>query len=160
MLQGRACHSDRTRSAASGLKTMPSSFGFHRMSSSYAKGCHHQGWRHLHARSLVSDPEYLLIACLLFACTNFHVLFTIAAPTHANEKKSPYLLTTLIPNPTGLSTNIQLQLSRWLHYRSPGSLGYLPRQRGVAVSPSPYQVNSLSALFTGAPVYHVNSNHV
>ena len=51
------------------------------------KGCHRQWRRHRHARSLVSDTEYTcFIACLLFAWTNFHVSFAIAAPTHANEK--------------------------------------------------------------------------
>ena len=50
-------------------------------------GCHRQWRRHLHARSLVLDAEYLLhITCLLFVWTNFHVSFAIAAPTHAKEK--------------------------------------------------------------------------
>ena len=46
------------------LKTMPSPFGFHRMSSSCARGAtaysvdHRQRRRHHYARLLVSDPEY------------------------------------------------------------------------------------------------------
>ena len=36
------------------------------------------------ASSLI--PSTCFIACLLFAWTNFHVSFAIAAPTHANEK--------------------------------------------------------------------------
>ena len=32
-------------------------------------------------------PSTCFIACLLFAWTNFHVSFAIAAPTHTNEKE-------------------------------------------------------------------------
>ena len=50
------------------------------------KGCHRQcGVTVMRAASSLI-PSTCFIACLLFAWTNFHVSFAIAAPTHANEK--------------------------------------------------------------------------
>ena len=45
------------------------------------KGCHRQRRRHLFMRAAsFLMPSTCFIACLLFACTNFHVSFAIAAP--------------------------------------------------------------------------------
>ena len=51
------------------------------------KGCHRQWRRHLHARSLVFDTEYLLHRLLALRLDKLPRLsLAIAAPTHANEK--------------------------------------------------------------------------
>ena len=70
-------------------------FGFHRMSSSCIMGATGSPtasggvtFMRVFSSVPVSDPDLLhrLLACLLFAWTNFHVSFAIAAPTHANVK--------------------------------------------------------------------------
>ena len=69
-----------------GLKSMPLSFGFHRMSSPCAKNATANGGVTFMRAASFLMPSTCFIACLFFACTNVHVSFAIAAPTHANEK--------------------------------------------------------------------------
>ena len=65
---------------------MPLSFGLHRMSSPCASGATASDVVTFMRAASSLIPSTYFIACLLFAWTNFHVSFAIAAPTHANEK--------------------------------------------------------------------------
>ena len=55
-----------------GLKSMPLSFGFHRMSSPCAKDATASGGVTFMRAASFLMPSTCFIACLLFACTNFH----------------------------------------------------------------------------------------
>ena len=78
--RGRRCHLSITRPV---LLWVPS----HVVLLRNLNGCHRQRRRHLHARLLVSDPEYLLHRLLALRLDKLpRFPFAIAAPTHANEK--------------------------------------------------------------------------
>ena len=58
---------------------MPSSFGFHRMSSSCARGATASGGVTFMRAASFLMPSTCFIACLLFACTNFHVSYKVCS---------------------------------------------------------------------------------
>ena len=75
------------------------------MSSPCAKGATASGGVTFMRAASFLMPSTCFIACLLFACTNYHVSFAIAAPTHANEKARCVALAQVRPGCSNLWSN-------------------------------------------------------